>query len=727
MAFADKVKKLIKSRAFLFRLIATILVFICIPLLAIQIFFVNESTDEFHKNNHEHYLTLLQNSAQSFASREEYLFDLAWRMSQNDDIRKPLRLTPEEYPLLDKEAADALGAYGTDIPYAQIAGVFYTSKDYLLFNGVRVPYGVKYTLRQFCEKVEGENVEKARELEAFFRDLEYFSYYPSSDGTILIAARPISLGAFTRNDAIAFFIMDNEEMEESYRTAFGEQSSIAVLDENGNFLLRGKEFAANVSNETLNRFLSSGDNIGSAGETSDLLLYRYTDHRNQLTFLLATDRDTAQQNLLNFANKVQVTMYVMVAVILVALLATIYITYRPVYLLLQKYGKTEEQHPGSEFERLDSALFALDRETEAQQELLTDFILGDLLFGNAVKGELITRYFPEDRYKFFTVLTAMCPTLTSGEAKQMEEMLEDVTNCDVYVTSIPTRPHTVVACLSKDSIDPNELHYHAVRVLKELTGEECPVGVGDVVQEIQNLRKSYRSAVIVNADPMKAEPGSNAGELEEKLQTLCQCVYMGDEEESLKQLEDIRRFLYSNTVGEGHLRYYGFKLLHTYLTSVNSGQSQLSGQEVELLLSFTGMDHLFKLLAESIHQVCSQVADMEHTVGAQMQQRLIEYVDEHFTESELCLANVADYVGASIYAVSRLFKEITGTGFKEYVTEKRLEYGHQLLSTTDKSVTEIAVAAGFYNSNYFSTIFKTKYGLPPTKYRSKQKNNQDIE
>mgnify|MGYP002520434179 CR=1 FL=1 len=40
-----------------------------------------------------------------------------------------------------------------------------------------------------------------------------------------------------------------------------------------------------------------------------------------------------------------------------------------------------------------------------------------------VKQELIEQYFPTERYQLFAVLTALCPTLTSARAKQLEEEL----------------------------------------------------------------------------------------------------------------------------------------------------------------------------------------------------------------------------------------------------------------------------------------------------------------
>ena len=67
--------------------------------------------------------------------------------------------------------------------------------------------------------------------------------------------------------------------------------------------------------------------------------------------------------------------------------------------------------------------------------------------------------------------------------------------------------------------------------------------------------------------------------------------------------------------------------------------------------------------------------------------------------------------------MSRLFKEVTGKGFKEFVTDKRLEYARTLLETTSHNVSEIAVMTGFENAVYFSNLFKSKYGLAPTQYR----------
>ena len=107
-----------------------------------------------------------------------------------------------------------------------------------------------------------------------------------------------------------------------------------------------------------------------------------------------------------------------------------------------------------------------------------------------------------------------------------------------------------------------------------------------------------------------------------------------------------------------------------------------------------------------------------------LQDILLEYVNENCCSSSLCLTAAADYIGSSIYAVSRTFKERTGVGFKEYITAKRLQHACQLLETTELSVSKISAASGFENSTYFTTVFKREFGMPPSKYRTSTRRTE---
>lgn len=671
---------------------------------------IGRSAEELQKNNQDYYISVLQTNANTFSSQENILSQIAFRISLDETIQKPLRHNSTEYSLY--AAAESLHNYGTEVLSVDHAGVFYTSEGYLLINGV------KYSIPDFCAKYYPTDSAEARKMESFFNELQSMDYYAVTDSSTLFAARPISLGAAGRNDAVAFFSMNADVLEQNYCISVSIRASFALLNSEGDFLIRGDDFQANISAEVLSEFLASDQNVCAVDSNQNLLLYRYTDPESGFTYLLSVDKNESERKLVDFVNQVRTIMFFVLVLICISLAATLYINYRPIHHLLEKYSpKDSDQEIHSELERLDSAFFALDERMSTQRNLLVDFILGDLLFGNAVKQELVSQYFPVTHYRSFAVAAARCLAFTTAQAKQLAEQIMDVTGCSTHITRVPYRPHTVIVCLSEKMIDLHALQHGITDAIASVLGETCCVSMGDVVTDIYELRSSYLGSLTTESGIAGECTEINNTEFSQKTQVLIQCVYVGDAAEALAHLENIEEYIHANISSDGLRRYYCFKLINTYLTGINSSEAKLTGKDVDQILSFTTIPHLFSLLRDSIQRICSQVVETERTVDLKLQQKLVRYVDDNFRSSELCLTTAADYLDTSIYAVSRLFKEATGRGFKDYVTEKRLEYGHMLLCTTQSSVAEISAAAGFENSNYFSTVFKLKYGLPPTRYR----------
>lgn len=71
---------------------------------------------------------------------------------------------------------------------------------------------------------------------------------------------------------------------------------------------------------------------------------------------------------------------------------------------------------------------------------------------------------------------------------------------------------------------------------------------------------------------------------------------------------------------------------------------------------------------------------------------------------------------------STVFKKETGQTYINYLTEVRLEKAVESLNTTDDKTYIVAQKVGYQEQNYFSYVFKKRYGVSPTKYRGTQGN-----
>lgn len=95
----------------------------------------------------------------------------------------------------------------------------------------------------------------------------------------------------------------------------------------------------------------------------------------------------------------------------------------------------------------------------------------------------------------------------------------------------------------------------------------------------------------------------------------------------------------------------------------------------------------------------------------------LQYIRTHF-HADLSLEKVASIVYLNPVYFSQLFKQKTGHGFKEYVTHLRLEQAKQLLLNPKLRLADIAERIGYQDMRHFTQVFRKKYGVTPSEYRT---------
>ena len=102
--------------------------------------------------------------------------------------------------------------------------------------------------------------------------------------------------------------------------------------------------------------------------------------------------------------------------------------------------------------------------------------------------------------------------------------------------------------------------------------------------------------------------------------------------------------------------------------------------------------------------------------SASLSLKAVQYIAQNFS-SPIALEDVANHVHLNPAYFSTVFKQSTGSSFKEYLNMVRIEESKRLLTNTNYSVIDIAVATGFEDQSYFSKVFKKYTGLTPKQYR----------
>jgi len=99
----------------------------------------------------------------------------------------------------------------------------------------------------------------------------------------------------------------------------------------------------------------------------------------------------------------------------------------------------------------------------------------------------------------------------------------------------------------------------------------------------------------------------------------------------------------------------------------------------------------------------------------------------HYCTAELNIEEVAQRSGYSLRTFARTFREMTGTTPHNYLVQLRISHAKRAIRTTSDSITEIAFASGFHDSNYFSSCFSKMTGLSPSEYRRQGQDQHDLD
>ena len=95
---------------------------------------------------------------------------------------------------------------------------------------------------------------------------------------------------------------------------------------------------------------------------------------------------------------------------------------------------------------------------------------------------------------------------------------------------------------------------------------------------------------------------------------------------------------------------------------------------------------------------------------------IIGYIQEHYQET-ISIKELAEQMNMSPRNFSRIFHKTCGLSPVNYIIKLRIDHACELLQNSSLTVSQVAYACGFQDSNYFTRQFKGISGFSPRDYR----------
>ena len=255
------------------------------------------------------------------------------------------------------------------------------------------------------------------------------------------------------------------------------------------------------------------------------------------------------------------------------------------------------------------------------------------------------------------------------------------------------------------------------------------MGIGKYVNSLDKLYKSYYSAsellkyrytkgVGVIFDGEKTYSHGNPTDLEKDFKKIIAALRAKDEkglEEALDYVEEWMRDGF-NTRNMAVAYLHQVMRMITETVWETSESFQLSDQDIAHVTDARSLSKAMELIRGYAKKAMKAILGAAQSSGERQAVMALDYLEQNYSNPNLNLNQICEYLNISTSRFSSIFKEATGKTFVEVLTNIRMERAKVLLRQTSLKNYEIAEKVGFSDPHYFSIAFKKMTGKTPKEY-----------
>jgi AraC-like DNA-binding protein len=256
----------------------------------------------------------------------------------------------------------------------------------------------------------------------------------------------------------------------------------------------------------------------------------------------------------------------------------------------------------------------------------------------------------------------------------------------------------------------------------------------DIPAEIANMREliNYRliygySSIILSRDLLEKSQDAKYEYPTKKEKQLFNQLLLGKQDNVMEifyeMIEEAKKYSYNSLM----------ILLNRLVFALNNVVERL-GSESKLYINFD-FYYLSKTInmLETLDEIIGEFSQVFETISnsliinpedksSKMVSMVYDYIEKNYSNSNLSVNLIAEYLGKLPVYVNRIFKSSTGNSVQSSIDDYRLKKSMELLVESSINVKEISNMIGMVNEKYYYFLFKKNMGITPGEYRNRNRD-----
>ena len=703
----------LRRRSVLARLLATILLAVCVPLVFSSSQFIRRESGTIQQYEQEQLSSVAQSIALQLERFMESMQSISTKIMLNSSLYENVIASNVRTEL---EGLELIETYQAALPFVADYALYYENLQSLYSNSG------KYRPTVFAEKILHLPAEQWPTL---LDGVTAPQFLPCTAGAALYVV-PLRSNNLEASARFCLFHITEKTLTKALANLLADRyflfSMEESLEEGGSRVIYQSSAGAPESASTPGSYLLNGQEY----------MLTSASCKGGYTLAVGMNKSGLYQNLERLNE--HVGQFSAMALLLCLFLAGIAVAlnYRPIVSIfnaVRGFGKAAPSHSG-ELEYILSAYSALVEETG---ELSYELFEKNILILDRALEKLLNGQQPSEQEMRLIQFNRPAFCVVSARIDDVPNAAEiighNTIDADVYAIEMYTdRALCFIASgLEKTPAGRGKL----VERLRVLVGGGVRLAFSAPCDSLDQLSLCYMEALraLETAGEEKDVFAENSprgeGFLAEfylanarEAADLAVCLKNGDE----KALDIVRELFGAalpsgGAAGSALQRYVAFRLVESCRALAESAGLPMDTAQLAQILASEEIPALRERFLAYLGSLLAQKQQLSAQQSQEINEAALHFIHENFANPLLSLNDVADHMQVSIYTASRLLKNASGVNFRKLLNDLRIEHAKDLLAHSTLSIQEIAEQSGFTTASYFVSVFKKSEGITPNVYR----------